>query len=118
MKKSNLRTGHVVTLRNGDSYMVFRNCMYHNAKDIIVNKNNSWFYLNDFNEDLTFNDEEAWCIKPHIWDIVKVETTSHPYALVKEFGTNKTVWKEERKKMTVSEIEKILGYKVEIIAEK
>lgn len=119
MNKFNLRTGHVVTLRNGETYMVFRNCMYHNGKDVLVNKHNSWFRLSDFKDDLTFDDSIACINYPDKWDIMKVETTLHPYALVEDYGKGKVIWeRQEAKKMTVSEIEKILGFKVEIVAEK
>ena len=119
MNKFCLKTGHVVTLRNGESYMVFRNCMYHNAKDVLVNKDKSWFRLSDFKDDLTFDDSSEFINYPRNCDIMKVETTEHPYSLVENYGKKKVVWeRHEAKKITVSEIEKILGFKIEIVAEK
>lgn len=119
MNKFNLRTGHVVTLRNGETYMVFRNCMYHNGKDVLVNKHNSWFRLSDFKDDLTFDDNTAYSNYTRDWDIMKVETTLHPYALVEDYGKGKVIWeRQEAKRMTVSEIEKILGFKIEVVSEK
>lgn len=119
MNKFSLKTGHIVTLRNGKTYMVFRNCMYHDGKDVLVDKNNGWFNLDNFNEDMTFNERNLLIDNPKKWDIMKVAKTAHPFDLVREYGNVIVIWeRQEAKKITVSEIEKILGYKVEIIAEK
>lgn len=119
MTKSDLRTGHVVTLRDGTKRMVYLNCAHNFVgfdENVLVDMENSiWNSLDYYNEDLTHG---MWESK----DIVKVELVDHPYEFAKPISkveVFKTLWiRTEPKKMTVAEIEAILGYKVEIIAEK
>lgn len=118
MTKSELKTGMIVITREGKEYMVFRDFHYQNKKpiDCIVSLTGTWSDLLCFNEDLTCmaNIKDL--------DIMKVKVIYHPHLMFKNDlnATHyKTIWERpEPKKMTVSEIEAILGYKIEIIAEK
>jgi len=84
MKKSDLRTGHIVTLRSGDEYIVVINC---NSKiecgDFLINAaTNSWDSLDCYMEDLTYRIGEGYMEERiPLWDIVKVELPNHPYAV-------------------------------------
>ena len=113
MKKTDLKVGMVVKLRCGELHMLMP-CG--NAKyDLVLFDGNGWLRFNDFEDDLTDKDDTNY-------DIMKVYGFSHYANQVMSFKTNERelLWerKEEKKKMTVSEIESILGYEVEIISEK
>jgi hypothetical protein len=119
MTKSELKTGMVVTRRDGMKLTVYRNCgcsfghTIHN--DVIVNGySENWHPLDNYTEDLLNNKGYPE------YDIVKVELVHHPYDYNRyPFNAErvKTLWeRKDVKKMTVAEIESILGYKVEIIS--
>ena len=125
MKKSELKTGMLVTLRNGCKGMVFRNIHTeyttntNKAKDVIVSMCEdgqlSWENLDSYNDILLVRDDEFnWM------DVVKVETVYHPYDLVKLFenkNIRSTIFNRDKRKMTVKEIESILGYEIEVVDE-
>ncbi len=75
MTKSDLKTGYIVTLRNGNDYVVILDSVSDLYKcDIIVNsKLNVWDVLSVYNEDLTNKEFKAL-------DIIKVEIPYHPLA--------------------------------------
>ena len=106
MKKQDLKTGMLVQVRNGDVYMVIN--------DILV-RDGAW-------QPLGFLDNDLKCIdNQDEFDIVKVSKVLDGYLLMptnwnEERLNNNLLWeREETKKMTVSEIQKELGYKIEII---
>lgn len=121
MTKSDLKTGMIVTRRDGKRFTVYRNCAAESYSkletDVLVDALNSmWHPLEYYDEDLTNNRGNR------DFDIVKVELVHHPYDFNK-FPCNakivKTLWtRDDTKKMTVAEIESILGYKVEIVSDK
>lgn len=118
MEKSDLRTGHIVTTREGNEYMVYLDIDTEytdfNGKDVLVGTGVSWNSLEYYNEDLTYHDEREE------FDIVKVERGVHPYCL-QDISHGKAkreiLWEREKepKEMTVAEIEKLLGYPVKIV---
>lgn len=121
MTKSELKTGMIVTQRGGKKLTVYRNCVcsfgssIHN--DVLVDAGvDCWHSLDYYTEDLRSNKGYPE------FDIVKVELAHHPYDFNKyphEAKVTKVLWeRSEVKKMTVAEVEKILGYKVEIVSEK
>lgn len=122
MTKSELKTGMIVTRRDGKKLTVYRNCAccfdhsIHN--DVFVDASDeTWHPMEYYSEDLVN-------IKGYSeYDIVKVELVWHPYDYNKypfDAERVKVLWERTypKKKMTVAEIESILGYKVEIISEK
>lgn len=121
MTKSELKTGHIVTLRNGEKYMVFRNCAPKNDTIVEINGKLSWLPLEKYKEDLTFNRAITTCDEKTAkgWDIVKVEQCSHPYAFIdKKYGTKETIWScTEKKKYTYAQLKEILGEEFEIVKE-
>lgn len=118
MKKLDLRTGHIVTTREGNEYMVYLDIdtgyTDFNDKDVLVGAELNWNSLEYYNEDLTYHDEREE------FDIVKVERGVHPYCL-QDISHGKAkreiLWEREKepKEMTVAEIEKLLGYPVKIV---
>lgn len=121
MTKSELKTGMIVTRRDGKKMTVYRNCACSFAgeihNDVLVDASDkTWHTLDYYTEDL-INDKGY-----HEFDIVKVELVNHPYDFNKypfDAKINKTLWeRSDAQKLTVADIEKILGYKVEIVAEK
>ena len=120
MTKSELKTGMIVTRRDGKKLTVYRNCVclacYSKNNDVIVDAlNDNWDLLDYYTEDLTHKDF-------HKFDIIKVELVCHPYDYNKHTSyakISKTLWeRNDTKKLTIAEIESILGYNVEIISEK
>ena len=117
MNKSDLRTGMVVTTEKGHHYQVFLGAVTsintsHNQNILVCidDDHETWMDLNTFKEDLTFAD----------MSIVKVEVPKITTELVKSYEKMEkvTIWKRQPiKKMTLEEIEKCLGYKVQIVTE-
>ena len=122
MKKSDLKTGMIVTLRSGCEYMVFLDVdhNYDHTKNFLVNGNNhSWISFQYITEELFGLDYDG--LRHKGYDIMKIESLPHPFAL-QEIDFNKsqrrTLWERvEIKEMTVAEIEKALGYKIKIVKE-
>lgn len=109
MKKEDLRSGMIITDRDGNEYIVFLNTKKH--EDIFVGiKDRCWGELNNYKSDLTN-------VSSKNLDIMKVEEISvvyltNPY----KSPTRKLLWeRKEPKEMTVAEIEKILGYSIKIV---
>ena len=111
LNKKDLRTGMKVTTRNGDECIVLLNIQheYSGDKDIIVGLKNKnwWLMLSEYNDNLTYKYGRSE------FDIVKVEIPIHLMDLVAD--TKSVEWKQPVKKMTLSEIEAELGYKIEIV---
>ena len=120
MTKSELRTGMVVTYRDGRKAMVYTDCHYsylpNDLKSMagaLITEEGTWSDLRCYNENLTSTSH------PDL-DIMEVEIVEHPRFLWASYNSNhyRTIWERNPpKKMTVAEIESILGYRVEIISE-
>jgi hypothetical protein len=119
MTKSELKTGMIVVLADGNKYMVFKNTQTHYAgdADIIVgiHSRNSWHQLYHYNEDMTRKNRED-----SNWDIIEVIQIEHPYNLVKpdrlDYPRRKTLWKRhEKKKYTYAQLREILGEEFEVV---
>ena len=105
MKKSDLRTGMLVTLRNNIPYYVMLNTgMVADQDNVIVHKYGrddvGWMPLCDYDDDLCFHDRPDGIFPPNtpeedrLWDIIKVECVSCASALFT--GTHyKTIWERE-----------------------
>lgn len=120
MTKSELKTGMIVTRRDGKKLTVYRNCAcsasHRIYNDVIVDAScECWHPLEYYTEDLINNNNFPE------FDIVKVELVHHPYDYNKypfDAKVVKVLWeRNEPKKMTVAEIEAILGYKIEVVSE-
>lgn len=110
MTKSDLRSGMVVETRNGRNYMVsdFGGKLFGCGSSV------AWVDFDRYTDSMKINDE-----KEYRTDIMKVyapsciglpnETFRSAMALIWE--------REEKRKLTVSQIEEILGYGIEIVAE-
>ena len=103
--KQDLKTGMLVQFRDGDVYMFIN--------DTFVS-DEGWLSLDGFDKDLNYAYDDEY-------DIMKVSKVFEGYLLMPKNWNEKTLnnnllWeREETKKMTVSEIQKELGYKIEII---
>lgn len=114
MTKSELKNGMGVVHRNGDIGFVIRDCHtnHHNTKDFIVYPSGGFNRLNEYDNNLNeceYHDSE--------WDIVKVlqfNTTTDMLNVNVERAT--VLWeRKEKKSLTLEEVEKLLGYPVEIV---
>lgn len=109
--KSDLRSGMIVTLRNGKEGIVFLDCSKKiNRDSIVFVKSETWCGLCYYKENLE-NDSCKY------YDIIKVEET-----LIHHLGNldapRKLLWeREEVKELTIAEIEAFLGCKVKIVGD-
>ena len=118
MTKSELKTGMVVTTREGHKYRVYRNIAteYTNISDkendVLVGSLADWHRLEYYNDNLTHKVYKEY-------DIMLVELVNHPYDFIKDLDNvkiTKTLWeRQEVKELTVAEISKLLGYEVKIV---
>lgn len=124
MTKADLRTGMIVTLRNGDEYMVYRNTVstwtneHQFGVDCIVEITNKheWQDLsNEFTDRLTSTHNRKW-------DIIKIEEASHPFAFISpdyERDKRRVLWKRDTvRKYTFNQLKEILGHDFELVEEK
>lgn len=123
MTKSDLRTGMIVTTRKGKEYVFVKGFIVDDEytmksceDGILVNgQTPSWTKMTHYDDELKAG------IGYESLDIMKVEISNHPYAFTNipyNKKHRKLVWeRKEPKKMTVAEIEAILGYKIEVVSE-
>lgn len=104
MKKSDLRTGMLVTLRNKESYYVMLNTGLGREQENVlvhkVGKDTGWMPLSGYDEDMFFHDEPDDIIPSAFeedhreWDIVRVYgCTEAAWLYCRE--TYKLVWERE-----------------------
>ena len=125
MKKSELKTGMIVTIRDGIEYVVFKDFDYEKLNVLtperyeegcICNeKRNLWTGLCYYAEDLTY----CGSISGNGCDIMKVEMPNHPFGFMNlDREERRLLWKrEEIKEVTMAEVEAMFGCKVKIINE-
>ena len=108
--KLDFMVGQVIKVRSGIIYMV----MCNKFGKMCFARNGGFMELDSYNH--LFNNKSG----KREWDIIEVYDRPSLCCFTTEVSTEnrELLWKrEEAKKMTVSEIEKILGYKVEVVAE-
>ena len=109
MKKSDLKTGMIVKYRSGNYRTVFKDTAF--DCDFLAGGGT-------FN-DLCHYDDNLLNDKQRCLDIMEIYSPSSKADIMRFYNLGKTIWtRHETKKLTVSEIEVILGYPVEIIADK
>ena len=110
MTLDDLKTGMVVTLRNGASNIVMRDFI--NEGDLLVNMSENkvigWLYLNDYTTDMKYKDVDAF-------DVMQVYRARFYCISSKEA----LLWerKDDYKEVTMQEIEEKFGCKVKIVGE-
>lgn len=121
MKKTDLKAGYLIELRNGQRYFVMP-IKGDDGVDLELVTQHSVRPLDWYDDNLVCTRMSFSC--PYTkkeMDIMKVYgLVDWPlYALRLETEHRELLWeRKEPKKMTVSEIESILGYEVEIVSEK
>lgn len=117
LTRADIESGYVVKLRNGDYRMAIR---VGGFTKILADKFGNWAYLSRWGDDLSF----ASCTKgPDPMDIVAVyglvrEPVNYSYAFPLSPSQRDLLWeRKDPTKLTVAEIEKLLGYEIEIVAE-
>lgn len=111
MKKEDLKVGMVVKTREGGLYMLMRrdNVDY----DLVLSNTRSWINFKNLNNDLTHILHEELDIM-QVYGFVNNPTNT---TIVSTDDRN-ILWERERKKkMTIAQIEDILGYKIEVVSE-
>lgn len=114
MIKSELETGMIVALRNGDEYMVLREAVSYtttNCMDIIVRiKKAGYCFLNSFNEDLTSRTGGSE------FDIMQVYRAEFFGDIIANNEERILVWKrKEKKRYTYAQLREILGEEFEVV---
>ena len=130
MKKSDIKNGMHVITNDGIEYIVISGVEADGqikdgkTANIIMTQvnDNRWMPLDDYDDDLHYHDpEDDEYIEDRCYDIKAVYTPRY-YSWVLESIYNKKstdrfikVWERSFKKMTKAEIEKELGYEIEIV---
>ena len=108
--KNDLKIGYIV-ICNNIPHMVM---VGSSGSTVLIDNERGYLHLDDFNDDLVYKND------PKEWNITEVYGYSGFYHKTLELSTfgRELLWKREdsTKKMTVEEIEKELGYKVEIVS--
>lgn len=122
MTKQDLRTGMIITCKNGNEYMIYLGDPTAKTRTNHVSENG--IALNLKHEGCVRLDEITDDLKDpqdrDEWVITKVSVLDDLYDLLSVRDADRTViWEreEEVKELTVSEIEKLLGYSVKIVKE-
>ena len=131
MKKSEIKNGMHVITRSGDEYVIVSDIYAqgqiddHNTSDVLMLLigDYGWMKFDEYNEDLTFHDEDGdgyeWDDTDREYDIVEVYTPKYYIYTLASITTDgdkfTRLWKRDVKKMTKREIEKELGYEIEIV---
>lgn len=107
MKKSDLKQGALVQMRNGNVYILI-------GDKLVDLSNGRYMCLEDIEEDLLkrfFNKELS------VDKVFQSSDTSEGYRRYIRKESIKWTWERPHKELTVGEIEKLLGYKVKIVKE-
>ena len=131
MKKSDIRNGMHVITNDGTEYVIISGIEAcgqiedNNTANIIMvnmNKYGGWMPFDDYDDDLYFHDPEGEDEYDKDYDIKTVYApryygwTIFPVNDDTSIGKFIKVWEREHvKKMTKAEIEKELGYKIDIV---
>lgn len=125
-----LKTGHIVQMRDGDTYVFFKDESVCSLESNVLCPLGSATSFSSIEKDRdTFK-----CSVSETWDIVKVyevrrtgtvETYRRLVDILSCSGKHElkrkleletdVVWEEEAKKLTVAEVSRLLGYTVEIV---
>ena len=122
--KADLKTGHIVTVRRGGKFVVFKN-LEGNFDGVNIKDSEKSYFVNIGSMGYNLFDEydDNLCVRTVTasdYDIMKVEEVDTVAALTNEraydLANKKTIWERSvPKKMTLAEIEKELGYPVEVV---
>lgn len=115
MTVKDLKTGWRIQTRNGDTYVVLRDCE-------TVEYGHQDFIFADFHYGFVMGseyDENLLCIDNSDFDIMQIYKTHVNSNVFNKNYMGQLVWErtEEPKDMTLSEIEDALGYPVRIVGE-
>ena len=133
MKKSDIKNGMHVITNNGNEYIIisgieaYKQIEDTNTANIVMIQldGSGWMPFDDYDDDLCYHnpegDEDDWDIDRY-YDIKAVYTPQYySWTLLsvydKSFISDKfvKVWERPRKKMTQLDIERELGYEIEIV---
>lgn len=106
MKKSDLKIGYLLECRNG----ILKMLMPSEDTLVLMGQDGCYYEIDALKDDLTTNFDKDF-------DIVKVYGLSKYHSRVLDFDKcdRKLLWTNQKKEMTVEQIEKELGYSIKII---
>lgn len=117
MTLSDLKTGMIITLRNGVEYIVFSDTVDTSVScdsEMIFTNGDVWCSANKYSENMKNKYSKNL-------DIIKVESPEFTLGFINlnHFReTRKTLWeRQEIKEMTVTDVEKLVGCRVKIVGE-
>ena len=104
--KDDLKTGHLVVLRNGDEYVVFKDSVskYTTQSSVMINLDSMFDWTALENYDYTLK-----ASKSSVLDIMEVYLQSHPYSFVREYDKDnrQLLWEREEKSEKDLQIEEL-----------
>lgn len=129
MKKSDIKNGMHVITNNGNEYIIIsgieadKQIEETNTANIIMVQldGNGWMPFDDYDDDLCYHDPEDDESDYDKYYDIKTVYAPRFYAWtlisINEYSKDKftKVWERPRKKMTQTDIERELGYEIEII---
>jgi len=97
MKKSDLKTGNKVKLKNGMEFLVLLNCSYQNeVSDMLIQYNqNGCLYLRDYSEDLHLIKD---CYSSKDYNVISVYKNMAIYKVINENTDWELLWEREEVK--------------------
>lgn len=131
MKKSDIKNGMHVITNDGSEYVIISGIEArgqiedNNTANVVmvnVDKYGGWMSFDNYDDDLRFHDPEGEDDEYDRDYDIKIVYAPRYYgwtmlSIHDDYSINKftKVWERERKKMTKAEIEKELGYEIEIV---
>lgn len=113
MTKSKLKTGMIVTTRDGNEYMVFKDVETDSRThrgNVLVNINKRLW------DDFDSYDENMICKHDSNFDIMKVKRCQVVADLLHDQCAANTIWeRKEKKRYTYAQLREILGEEFEVV---
>lgn len=111
MTKEDLQCGYLVLTNDGGYALVMNIRIKNNETKMILHyDDNTYLNLSEFDDDLRH-------LRDHTYDIVSVYDFPENYNIKLHSIINRKLLFDNRKKMTIKEIEKELGYPIKIVEE-
>lgn len=108
---SDIKAGMLVFVKHYGSGDIFSSQVYDTKHGLCVSTEKHWFMLSSLSETLLKDD---WREIVEVWDRCPYSSGAHRVSIC----DRSLLWRrKEPKKLTISQIENLLGYEIEVVAE-